>query len=160
MTNMKVHENIHTQTIDEVIAKFKTSLKTGLSSKESESRVDEYGLNELEERAKKRPWKMLLEQFTETMVVILIIAAIISAFLGKEIETISISLIVILFAVLGFIQEYRAEKAMSALKRLAVPFVRVIRDGTTKEIAAKLLVPGDIIVIETGNIVPADVRII
>lgn len=160
MTNMKVHENIHTQTIDEVIAKFKTSLKTGLSSKESESRVDEYGLNELEERAKKRPWKMLLEQFTETMVVILIIAAIISAFLGKEIETISISLIVILFAVLGFIQEYRAEKAMSALKRLAVPFVRVIRDGTTKEIAARLLVPGDIIVMETGNIVPADVRII
>ncbi|ELR72043.1 cation-transporting ATPase PacL [Fulvivirga imtechensis AK7] len=157
---MKLYENIHTETIDAVIEKFKTSIKTGLSSKESESRANEYGLNELEEGKRKNPWKMLFEQFTETMVVILIIAAIISAFLGKEIETISILLIVILFAVLGFVQEYRAEKAMAALRKLAVPFVRVIRDGTVKEIAAKYLVPGDIIVMETGNIVPADVRII
>ena len=157
---MKLYENSHSETIDEVVEKFETSIETGLSSQELQSRADEFGLNELEERERKSPWKMLFEQFTETMVVILIIAAIISAFLGKEIETISISLIVILFAVLGFIQEYRAEKAMAALKKLAVPFVRVIRDGTIKEIAAKLLVPGDIIIMETGNIVPADVRIV
>lgn len=157
---MQLYENIHTETIDEVIDELKTSIKTGLSTKEAESRVNEFGLNELEERGRKSPWKMLFEQFTETMVVILIIAAIISAFLGKEIETISISTIVVLFAILGFIQEYRAEKAMAALKQLAVPLVRVIRNGSIREIAAKFLVPGDIIVMEAGNIVPADVRIV
>lgn len=157
---MKLFDNIHTETIDEVIEELNTSLKSGLSSAEAQNRTREYGLNVLEERERKAPWKMLLEQFTETMVVILIIAAIISGFLGKEIETISILTIVVLFAILGFIQEFRAEKAMAALKKLAVPLVKVIRDGRTQEIASKHLVPGDLIIIEAGNIVPADVRIV
>lgn len=157
---MRLYENIHIEATEAVLQKLKTSAKSGLSADDAKSRLDEYGLNELQERAKKGAWRMLLGQFTETMVVILIIAAIISGFLGKEIETIAIAAIVILFAVLGFIQEYRAEKAMAALKQLAVPFVRVIRDGMFKEISAKLLVPGDIIALEAGNIVPADVRVV
>ncbi len=160
MLNMQLFENIHTVPTEEVLQKLKTSVKEGLSAAEAQSRLNEYGPNELEEKAKKAAWKMLLGQFTETMVVILIIAAIISAFLGKEIETIAIAAIVILFAILGFVQEYRAEKAMAALKQLAVPFVRVIRDGNLQEISARLLVPGDIIVLEAGNILPADVRFI
>src|SRR5690606_23254604 len=140
---MRLYENIHTETTEDVIQKLKTSAKDGLSDTEAKARLTEYGPNELEERAKKPAWKMLLGQFMETMVVILIIAAIISGFLGKEIETIAIAAIVVLFAILGFVQEYRAEKAMAALKQLAVPFVRVIRDGVTSEISARLLVPGD-----------------
>ncbi|MBX2955754.1 MAG: cation-translocating P-type ATPase [Cyclobacteriaceae bacterium] len=157
---MRLYENIHTESTEDVIQKLKTSAKTGLSAAEAKARLTEYGPNELEERVKKPAWKMLLSQFMETMVVILIIAAIISGFLGKEIETIAIAAIVVLFAILGFVQEYRAEKAMAALKQLTVPFVRVIRDGVTNEISAKTLVPGDIIVLEAGNIVPADVRFI
>jgi Ca2+-transporting ATPase len=157
---MRLYENIHTETTEDVIQKLKTSAKDGLSDTEAKARLTEYGPNELEERAKRPAWKMLLGQFMETMVVILIIAAIISGFLGKEIETIAIAAIVVLFAILGFVQEYRAEKAMAALKQLAVPFVRVLRDGVTREISARLLVPGDIIVLEAGNILPADVRFI
>ncbi|MBX2944577.1 MAG: cation-translocating P-type ATPase [Cyclobacteriaceae bacterium] len=157
---MRLYENIHVENTEDVIQKLKTSAKAGLSAGEAKSRLAEYGPNELEERVKKPAWKMLLGQFMETMVVILIIAAVISGFLGKEIETIAIAAIVVLFAILGFVQEYRAEKAMAALKQLTVPFVRVIRDGVTDEISAKTLVPGDIIVLEAGNIVPADVRFI
>lgn len=157
---MRLYENIHTESTEDVIQKLKTSAKTGLSAAEAKARLTEYGTNELEERAKKPAWKMLLSQFMETMVVILIIAAIISGFLGKEIETIAIAAIVVLFAILGFVQEYRAEKAMAALKQLTVPLVRAIRDGVLSEISARLLVPGDIIVLEAGNIVPADVRFI
>ncbi len=157
---MQLFEKIHTVPTEEVLHQLKTSVSDGLSATEAQARLNEYGPNELEEKAKKPAWKMLLGQFTETMVVILIIAAIISAFLGKEIETIAIAAIVILFAILGFVQEYRAEKAMAALKQLAVPFVRVIRDGVRKEISARLLVPGDVILLEAGNIVPADVRFV
>lgn len=157
---MRLYENIHTESTEDVIQKLKTSAKTGLSATEAKARLTEYGTNELEERAKKPAWKMLLSQFMETMVVILIIAAIISGFLGKEIETIAIAAIVVLFAILGFVQEYRAEKAMAALKQLTVPLVRAIRDGVLSELSARLLVPGDIIVLEAGNIVPADVRFI
>lgn len=157
---MRLYENIHTESTEDVIQKLNTSTKAGLSAAEAKARLTEYGPNELEERVKKPAWKMLLGQFMETMVVILIIAAVISGFLGKEIETIAIAAIVVLFAILGFVQEYRAEKAMAALKQLTVPFVKVIRDGVTNEISAKTLVPGDIIVLEAGNIVPADVRFI
>lgn len=153
-------EFFHLEHWDDVLRFFNSSKNTGLSSSDAEERLKKYGPNELKEKKGRSPLKMLLEQFTETMVVILIIAAIISGFLGKEIETIAIAAIVILFAVLGFVQEYRAEKAMAALKKMSVPYVKVIRDGELKEISAKKLVPGDIIIIEAGNIIPADVRII
>lgn len=150
----------HSESSDDIVKEFNSSPEQGISSSEAEKRSHEYGLNELKEKKGKSPFMMLFEQFTETMVVILIVAAILSAFLGKEIETIAIAAIVILFAVLGFIQEFRAEKAMAALRQMSVPFVRVLRDGLKKEISAKNLVPGDIIFIESGNIIPADIRIV
>ncbi|MGK7393004.1 MAG: calcium-translocating P-type ATPase, PMCA-type [Candidatus Cyclobacteriaceae bacterium M3_2C_046] len=152
--------HIHTEAIDTLVKKLDTSVQSGISAEEAKERINQHGLNQLEEKRKKSPWKMLFDQFKETMVIILIVAAIVSGFLGKEIETIAIAAIVILFALLGFVQEYRAEKAIAALKKLAVPQVKAIRSGKIQEISARLLVPGDIILLETGNIVPADVRII
>ena len=157
---MKFFENAYKATSEEVLQQLNTSNQSGLNEEVAGKRLEEYGSNELEEKRRKSPWRMLFEQFTETMVLILIAAAVVSGFLGKEIETIAIAAIVVLFAILGFVQEYRAEKAMLALKQLAVPMVKVLRDSKMKEISAKLLVPGDIILMETGNIVPADVRIV
>ena len=94
------------------------------------------------------------------MVIILIVAAIISAFLGDYKDTIAILVIVVLNAVLGFRQEYKAEQAMAALKRLAVPSVKARRDGRVREISARELVPGDVVLLETGNLVPADARLL
>jgi Ca2+-transporting ATPase len=94
------------------------------------------------------------------MVLILIAAAVLSAFLGKPLETAAISAIIVLFALLGFVQEYRAEQAMAALKQLAVPVVRVRRGGALVELSARELVPGDIVQLEAGSSIPADLRLI
>ena len=152
--------NWYTQEIHSVLNETGTSPEKGLTSEEATKRLAKNGLNELEEKRARSPLKMLLDQFTETMVLILIIAAIISLFLGKEIETIAILAIVILFGLLGFVQEYRAEKAMDALKKMAVPLVQVLRDGVVKQIPSKELVVGDIILVEAGSVIPADARII
>ena len=119
----------------------------------------QYGPNELVEHGVKSPWR-ILDQFKETMVLVLIIAAVISALLSDWKDAIAILAIVILNAILGFVQEYRAEKAMQALKKMAAPIVRVRRDGQVLEIEAHELVPGDIILLEAGSAVPADARLI
>lgn len=149
----------HTKTKEETLADFDTSLK-GLSDEEAAGRLKKYGANRLEEKGRKSPLKMLFQQFTETMVLILIAAAILSFFLGKTTEGIAIMAIVLLFGFLGFFQEFRAERAMAALNRMVIPTVRVRRNGSTKEIPAKNLVPGDIVEVEAGNVVPADLRIL
>jgi Ca2+-transporting ATPase len=135
-------------------------LQNGLTSAEAARRLTEYGLNELVEKGKKSPWAVLLEQFTGIMVVILIISAIVSLILGETTDAVVILVIVVLNAALGFTQEYRAEQSMAALKRMAVPHVRVRRDGHLQEIDARELVPGDIIQLETGNTIPADARLL
>jgi len=150
----------HTKSLSSVLAESGSSPETGLSSQEAAGRLEAHGPNELKEQKVRSPWKMLLDQFTETMVLILIVAAIISAFLGKETETIAIFAIVVLFAILGFVQEYRAEAAMEALKKIAVPLVQVLRDGVVRELPSRGLVPGDIILVRAGTIVPADARLI
>jgi Ca2+-transporting ATPase len=146
--------------IDDTLLCLETDRETGLPQAVAMLRLIEHGLNELIERGLKSPWKILWEQLTAVMVVILIIAAIISAFLGDLHDAIAILVIVVLNAVLGFTQEYRAEKAMVALKKLAVPTVKVRRDGKVQEISARDLVPGDIILLEAGNAVPADARLL
>jgi Ca2+-transporting ATPase len=135
-------------------------MKRGLSETEAQARLAQYGPNELVERGGKSPLKILWQQFTSTMVLILIAAAVISGLLGKVTETIAIAAIVVLFALLGFVQEYRAEQAMAALKKLSVPIVRVIRGGERREISARELVPGDVVQLEAGSAVPADVRLV
>jgi Ca2+-transporting ATPase len=149
----------HTQSWQDVLAAL-TSSEKGLDSQEAAARRGVHGANELKERGGKSPWRMLWEQFTQTMVLILVASALLSAFLGKVTETAAIGAIVILFSILGFIQEYRAERAMAALKRMAVPIVRAFRDGAMRELPASELVPGDVISLEAGNAVPADLRLL
>jgi Ca2+-transporting ATPase len=148
----------HQWSIVQTLEEIGTTQERGLEESQAQELLREHGPNELVERAAKSPWRMLLAQFTETMVIILLVAAIVSGFLGKFTETIAILAIVLMFAILGFIQEYRAERAMAALKKLAVPSVRVRRGGQVREVPARDLVPGDIVLLEAGNVVPADVR--
>lgn len=137
----------------------KTNLATGLAMEDIPARQALSGLNELQETGGVSPLKLLISQFTNTMVLILIAATVVSGLLGKTTETVAIAAIVLLFALLGFLQEFRAEKAMAALKRLSVPVVRVRRNGQILEISARELVPGDVVLLEAGNAVPADLRI-
>ncbi len=145
---------------EEALKKLATDPADGLTSAEARARLEKYGPNELVERGGISPWRILFNQFTELMVVILIIAAVVSLALGEEIDTIVIIAIVILNAVIGFSQEYQAEQAMAALKRLAVPTVRVRRDGEVQEVSSNQLVPGDIVLLEAGNVVPADAHMV
>ncbi len=132
----------------------------GLSTDEAAKRLEQHGLNELIERGGRTRWQIFLEQFTNLLTLILIVAAVASVFLGDVVEAVVILIIVILNGVLGFSQEYRAEQSMAALKRMSVPQVTVRRETVTKHISARELVPGDIVILETGNVVPADGRIL
>lgn len=147
-------------TRNDVIDQLNTSVEHGLGQVEVERRLAEHGPNELLDRGGKSPWRILWEQFTATMVVILMAAAAISAGLGQFKDAGAIMAIVVLFAILGFVQEYRAEKAMAALKKLTVPLVRAFRGGQIREISAREVVPGDVILLEAGNLVPADARLL
>ncbi|MBX7213080.1 MAG: cation-translocating P-type ATPase [Thermoflexales bacterium] len=144
----------------DVLAALGVEAATGLSQDEAARRLREVGPNQLEERGAKSPWRMLWEQFTATMVLILIGAGAFSVLIGKANEAISIFAIVILFGLLGFVQEFRAEKAMRALKALSAPNVRVRRAGSLRDTPSPGLVPGDIVQLEAGNAVPADLRLI
>lgn len=144
----------------EVLQLLDTNIEQGLTAPEATRRLKQYGPNEFVERGKRSALRILWEQLTATMVVILIFAAILSGVLGALKDTIAIATIIILYALLGFVQEYRAEQAMAALKKMAVPRVKVYRDGQLQEISARELVPGDILQLETGNVVPADCRLL
>lgn len=147
------------KSIDEVVDELNSSPQ-GLSSEEAQKRFAEYGPNELVEKKKKSPFLMFLDQFKDFMIVVLILAAIISGVIGEPKDTIAIIVIVMLNAVIGFVQEYRAEKALAALKKMASPLALVLRDGVPVNISASELVPGDIVVLEAGKVVPADMRLI
>ncbi|MCC6152682.1 MAG: HAD-IC family P-type ATPase, partial [Candidatus Hydrogenedentes bacterium] len=134
-------------------------LHAGLSSEEAASRLLEHGPNELDERGIKSPWAILWEQLTAIMVIILIVASIVSFVLGEWSDAIAILAIVFVNAILGLRQEYKAEKAMAALKKLAVPNVAVRRGGRIESVSARALVPGDIVLLDAGSHVPADCRI-
>lgn len=149
----------HTKDIDEILNILNTT-KTGLTKEEAKKRLAEYGLNELKSKKKKTPLIMLLNQFKDFLIIILIISAIIAGTLGKPIDSLAILAIVILNAIIGFLQEYKAEKAIEALKKISTPLTTVIRDGNPMSIPANELVPGDLVLLEAGQIVPADMRLI
>ncbi|TNF52070.1 calcium-translocating P-type ATPase, PMCA-type, partial [bacterium] len=151
--------HFHLKSPEEVIRYLKSSLH-GLSSEEALIRLHQYGLNELKEIKKRTLFMMFLDQFKDFMIMVLIAAAVISGIIGELVDTLAIVVIVILNALIGFIQEYRAEKAMKALKEMAAPTAVVLRDRNPKTIPASELVPGDIVVLEAGRIVPADLRLI
>ena len=142
--------------VDESVKELGADPDNGLTSAEARTRLERFGPNELVERGGISPWRILFNQFKELMVIILIFAAIVSFALGETIDTIVILAIVLLNAAIGFSQEYKAEQAMAALKRLAVPTVRVRRDGEIQEVSSTVLVPGDVVLLEAGNVVPAD----
>ena len=132
----------------------------GLTSEELEKRLSQYGENQLQEAPRPTFWQMLWEQLNNFVVIMLIIASIISAVLGDYVEAAAIMAIVVLNAILGIVQESRAEEALAALQKLAAPDAQVIRDGHRQVVPASQLVPGDIILLEAGNYVPADVRLL
>jgi Ca2+-transporting ATPase len=151
----------HTKSVEDVIKALDTDIKTGLSEKESVERVKKYGYNELEEKKGRTPLRIFISQFNDFMIWILIAAAFISGIIIREItDAIVILIILLINSVLGFVQEFRAEKALQALKELASPSALVIRDGSESSIYSKKLVPGDIIKLTAGDLVPADCRII
>jgi Ca2+-transporting ATPase len=145
--------------IDQVVQEVNSELAGGLTDAEVARRLEQYGVNELQEKAGRSRLEIIWEQFANVLTVLLILAAAVSLFLGDWIEAIAILIIVILNGILGYTQEYRAEQSMAALKRMSVPTVRVRRDGRLQEISARNIVPGDVVVLETGNIVPADGRV-
>ncbi|HOJ27537.1 MAG TPA: cation-translocating P-type ATPase [Spirochaetota bacterium] len=151
--------NWHTMSVEDAFTFLKTSYK-GITQEEAQVRLNAYGFNELKEKKKMTPLMMLLHQFTDFMILVLIAAALLSGLLGELSDTIAIIVIVVLNAIIGFVQEYRAEKAMEALKKMAAPLATVIREGTPVNIPAREIVPGDIVLLEAGKIIPADLRLI
>jgi len=146
--------------IDEVSSNLKTDVNNGLSTEEAKKRLEKYGPNNLSEKNKRTVLSMLLDQFKDYMVIILIIASIVSLFLGEITDAVIILFIILLNAFLGMIQENNAEKSLESLKKLSAPVSRVLRDGKVIEIESQYLVPGDVVFLEAGNFVPADGRII
>lgn len=149
-----------TKTVAETARDLNTDLSKGLSGEEVAARRQEYGLNVLRQTAKKSPFLLFLGQFNDFMVWVLIAAALVSGIVIREvIDGLAILVILVLNAILGFVQEYRAEEALDALKKLAAPRSRVIRGGREAQVPSEELVPGDIILLESGDIVPADARL-
>lgn len=148
----------HQQSFEDVLGHL-GSRREGLSKEEASARLKEFGPNLLEEKKKKTVLVMLLDQFRDFMIIVLIGAAIIAGVIGELADTLVIIAIVIINAVIGFIQEYRAEKAMEALKKMAAQTASVLRGGTIVKTAATELVPGDIVMLEAGSLVPADIRL-
>ncbi len=148
----------HIKDIGAVFSELTTS-SNGLSADEAVKRLSTFGPNILVEEKKRPPVMIFLGQFADFMIIVLIVAAVIAGLLGEVTDSIAIVVIVVLNAVLGFTQEFRAERAMAALKKMAAPSAVVVRDGTSMSIAASDIVPGDIVVVEAGNIIPADIRL-
>jgi Ca2+-transporting ATPase len=146
------------QSIQFCFTEFQTDAK-GLTGIEAEGRLQQYGSNELVEKEKQPAWMLFLGQFKDIMILILAAAAILSGMLGDVVDTMIILLIIFLNAILGFVQEYRAEKSMYALKKMTITQAMVFRDQQLITIASEGLVPGDIVILEAGQIVPADVRL-
>ncbi|MCX6549396.1 MAG: cation-translocating P-type ATPase [Acidobacteria bacterium] len=150
----------HAKASVEVMRVLGTWPDTGLAPEDARRRLAEHGPNELTERGQKSIWRMLWEQLSGTLVVVLIVAAVSSAALGDYPDALAIFAIVVLNATLGLYHERRAERAMAMLKRLAVPVVRVRRGGQVEERPSRELVPGDVVLLEAGNLVPADCRLV
>ncbi|MBL7056545.1 cation-translocating P-type ATPase [Candidatus Woesearchaeota archaeon] len=148
----------HDKKVEDILKELGTR-KEGLTEKEASNKLKLCGLNEIKQAKKISPFRIFVEQFHSIVIYILIAALAISIFLGETVDAIAIGVIVVANAIIGFIQEYRAEKSIEALKKLAGLKATVIRDGEEKDIDSKLLVPGDIIRLDTGDKVPADSRI-
>jgi Ca2+-transporting ATPase len=149
----------HSMEKEKLLESLKVSEK-GLSTEEAERRLQEFGPNELIERKGTTPLTIFLGQFKDIFVIMLLIAIAISLGIGETVDAATIAVIVILNAVVGFVQEYRSEKAMEAMKKLTAPKARILRDGSEKQVLSKDVVPGDIVLLEAGDRIPADARLL
>ena len=150
----------HTLDVQEVISRLNTKPEKGLSREEAARRLQQHGPNAFESVGRVPWYRVLLRQFTDVLIIILMVAAGVSVAVGEVVDAITILIIVILNGTLGFVQEWRAERAMEALQRMLAPRCVVIRDGHAQEIDAKELVSGDVVVLEVGDRVPADLRLV
>ncbi|MCT4545218.1 MAG: calcium-translocating P-type ATPase, PMCA-type [Vallitalea sp.] len=153
-------ENFYSDSIDDVATNLKVDKNNGLDSNEIEKRLDKYGFNSLKEKKGTSLLKMILQQFSSFIVIILIAASILSIVIGEIKDGVIIIAIVILNAVLGVVQEKKASNALDALKKMASPKAKVIRSGKISTVDSTNLVPGDIVVLEAGDYIPADLRLI
>ena len=164
-TKPKLHtplpaEAWHSQSCEAIAQKLSAHLDQGLSTEVARQRLAEVGPNELREAPRPPFWKLVLQQFESFLVMMLIVASIISALLGDYVEAAAIMAIVLLNAIIGVVQESKAEEALAALKKMAAPNANVMRGGLRATVPSRELVPGDIVILEAGNYVPADVRLV
>lgn len=150
----------HAVTVADVAAQLQSDPQRGLSVDEAEGRIQQYGSNELTATAREPAWRKFLAQFADFIVLLLLAAAVVSGLLGEIVDAVAIGVIVILNAIIGFVQEYQAEQAIAALKQMTAPHARVLRNGDVEDIAARDIVPGDVVLVEQGDIVPADARLL
>ena len=150
----------HQMGADEAAAALASDPSAGLTEAECRRRLEEFGPNLLEGAPRVPWWRILLAQFQDFMVIVLLIATAISYGMGETADAITIVVIVVLNAVLGFVQEYRAERSLEALKELAAPTARVVREGQEVTVPARDLVPGDLLLVEAGDRIPADARLV
>lgn len=151
--------NFHSMNIEDVMKALQSSVK-GLDDSEARARLEKYGPNELRREKQTSPLKIFAEQFKELLIVILLVATFVSYIVGEIVDALVILFIVFACAILGFTQEYRAEKSLEALKRMASPTAIVVRNDRELQIPSREVVPGDIILMKTGDKVPADARIV
>jgi len=152
--------NWHSMEVDQVLKELNTNPSQGLSDEEVRSRLEKYGYNELKKEEQVSPFTLFINQFKNILVVILIVAIALSAFVGEVVDAAIIGIIVIFCTILGFVQEYRAERALDALKKMLSPTITVLRGGKEEEVPSKELVPGDILILEAGDKIPSDARLI
>ncbi len=161
MKNKKGHQEFFYQIpVDEAVKTLKTDAKVGLSEREAERRLQKYGPNKLEEGKKRHPFFKFLDQFKDLMIIVLIVAAFLAYYLGDFRGGTILLVIVLVNAIIGFYQEFKAEKILESLKKIIQSKATVIRDGQRREISQDQLVPGDLIFLEEGSAVPADIRLI
>ncbi len=150
----------HYQTTKEDVLKQLEVDKKGLQEDQVKKRLEEEGYNEIADREKVPTWKLFLETFKDAMVVVLLIAAIVQLVLGEVIESIIIFLVILLNSIISVVQTKKAESSLDALRDMSAPEAKVVRNGSTKTIMARELVPGDIVKLEAGDYIPADGRLL
>jgi len=150
----------HAIAVDRVLELLETRADRGLSSEEAARRLEVYGPNRLVEQATTSPLEIFLRQFADFIIWVLIAAALVSVAIGEWVDATAILVIVVVNAILGFVQEYRAEQSLAALRKLSTPTSRVVRDGKSRQIASETIVPGDVLEFESGDNVPADARVL
>ena len=160
MTSVNSSPAWHNLSRDAALERLGSDATSGLTSKEAADRLEQYGPNVIAGKRRRSPFRILLAQFEDVLILILLAAAIVSGIIGEPPDAIAILVIVILNAIVGAVQEYRAEGAVAALRAMAAPEAKVLRDGRTVTLPSARFVPGDIVELEAGNVVPADVRLL